>query len=157
MVVRLASAVVAHTEPIILIVDEALAVGDAKFQARCMKRIRQLKEQGVTILFVSHDASSVKMLCHSAMLMNCGRMLEIGTPNDVLNHYIALLSADDEPEIETRITQRGQLVKQPDDISQNNYYKNLSRHGNQLAVIQADGRDLLVVILGVCRLFQVVS
>lgn len=136
MVVRLAFAVVAHTEPSILIVDEALAVGDAKFQARCMKRIRQLKEQGVTILFVSHDASSVKMLCHSAMLMNCGRMLEIGTPNDVVNHYIALLSADDQPEIETRITQSAQLVEQPDNVSQNNHYENISRHGNQLAVIQ---------------------
>lgn len=93
MVVRLAFAVVAHTEPKILIVDEALAVGDAKFQFRCMKRIRQLKEQGVTILFVSHDSSSVKMLCQRAVLMNYGRMVEIGDPKEVVNHYIALLSS----------------------------------------------------------------
>lgn len=93
MVVRLAFAVVANTEPKILIVDEALAVGDAKFQFRCMKRIRQLKEQGVTILFVSHDSSSVKMLCQRAALMNYGRMLEIGNPKEVVNHYTALLSS----------------------------------------------------------------
>lgn len=94
MVVRLAFAVVASTEPKILIVDEALAVGDAKFQARCMKRIRQLREQGVTILFVSHDCSSVKMLCQRAALMHRGRVLEIGEPKEVVNHYIALLSSD---------------------------------------------------------------
>jgi len=72
MVVRLAFAVVANIDPTILIVDEALAVGDARFQARCMKRIRQLKEQGVTILFVSHDSASVKMLCTRAALMDYG-------------------------------------------------------------------------------------
>lgn len=94
MVVRLAFAVVAHIEPTILIVDEALAVGDAKFQARCMQRIRKLKDQGVTILFVSHDCSSVKMLCQRALLMDHGKMLEIGNPNDVVNHFIALLSID---------------------------------------------------------------
>lgn len=93
MVVRLAFAVVANTEPKILIVDEALAVGDAKFQARCMKRIRQLKEQGVTILFVSHDSSSVKALCQRVVLLNQGRILEVGYPKDVFNHYIALLSS----------------------------------------------------------------
>ena len=93
MVVRLAFAVVANTEPNILIVDEALAVGDAKFQARCMKRIRQLKEQGVTILFVSHDSSSVKMLCQRAALINHGRMLEIGEPKKVVNHYIKIISS----------------------------------------------------------------
>ncbi|MBE9079938.1 ABC transporter ATP-binding protein [Romeria aff. gracilis LEGE 07310] len=94
MIMRLAFAVVANTEPSILIVDEALAVGDARFQARCMKRIRQLKEQGTTILFVSHDSSSVKMLCERAVLMNHGCILESGSPKEVTNHYIALLSSD---------------------------------------------------------------
>jgi len=94
MVLRLAFAVVANTEPKILIVDEALAVGDAKFSARCIKRIRQLKEEGVTILFVSHDSSSVKMLCQRAVLMNHGRILETGEPKEVVNHYIAILSSD---------------------------------------------------------------
>lgn len=95
MMVRLAFAVVANTEPKILIVDEALAVGDARFQARCMKRIRELREQGVTILFVSHDSSSVKMLCERAVLMNYGRIQEVGSPKDIINHYIALLSAEE--------------------------------------------------------------
>ncbi|MCW6037299.1 ABC transporter ATP-binding protein [Spirulina subsalsa FACHB-351] len=94
MAVRLAFAVAAHTDAQILIVDEALAVGDAKFQARCMKKIRQLQGDGVTLLFVSHDLSSVKFLCESAILLNQGRILEQGTPKFVANRYIALLSSD---------------------------------------------------------------
>lgn len=112
MLVRLAFAVLANTEPKILIVDEALAVGDVKFQSRCMKRIRQLKEQGVTILFVSHDSSSIKMLCQRAALINHGRMLETGVPKEVVNHYIALLSSDQEQiDIE-------QIVKKSDEHEQ---------------------------------------
>nr|WP_234017256.1 ABC transporter ATP-binding protein [Nostoc sp. 'Lobaria pulmonaria (5183) cyanobiont'] len=142
MVVRLAFAVVANTEPSILIVDEALAVGDAKFQARCMKRIRQLKEEGVTILFVSHDSGSVKMLCNSAILMNHGKMLEIGRPKEVVNHYIALLSSDDnQVEIENNKSEDRTLVQQNnieliDDFVKNNPDDSLHRHGNKLAIIK---------------------
>ncbi len=131
MVVRLAFAVVANTEPSILIVDEALAVGDAKFQARCMKRIRQLKEQGVTILFVSHDSSSIKMLCESAVLMNKGKILEIGEPKDVVNHYVALLSSDNE-EINFAQIQSTEAKDVVQEIEQ----QSLHRHGNKIALIK---------------------
>ena len=131
MVVRLAFAVVANTEPKILIVDEALAVGDARFQARCMKRIRHLKEQGVTILFVSHDCSSVKMLCQRAALMSYGKILKIDNPKDVVNHYIALLSSvstEKEAEaITSRTTDTGLLSNITD--------REIHRHGNQFAVL----------------------
>ncbi|MEH2418606.1 ABC transporter ATP-binding protein [Nostoc sp.] len=143
MVVRLAFAVVANTEPSILIVDEALAVGDAKFQARCMKRIRQMKEQGVTILFVSHDSGSVKMLCNSAILMNHGKMLEIGEPKEVVNHYIALLSSDNnQVESENKKSEEMTLVQQnnielKDDFVKNNQESSLHRHGNKLAIIKS--------------------
>lgn len=95
MMVRLAFAVAINVEPEILIVDEALSVGDVKFQARCMKRIRDLKESGVTILFVSHDASSVKMLCNQAVLLNHGEQIMMGKPNKVVDRYVAMLSAED--------------------------------------------------------------
>lgn len=143
MVVRLAFAVVANTEPSILIVDEALAVGDAKFQARCMKRIRQLKEQGVTILFVSHDSGSVKMLCNSAILMNHGKIIEIGRPKEVVNHYIALLSSDNnQAEIENKKSEDMVLVEQDnleltDDFLKTNQNESLHRHGNKLAIIKS--------------------
>ncbi|MEP0802452.1 ABC transporter ATP-binding protein [Funiculus sociatus GB2-A5] len=142
MAVRLAFAVIAHTEPTILIVDEALAVGDAKFQARCMKRIRHLKEQGVTILFVSHDSSSVKMLCQRAALMNHGRILEIGNPKDVVNHYIALLSSDKTQVDAKEINSAGR-----EDFISRDPEKLLHRHGNNLAIIKdvkithADGSE----------------
>jgi lipopolysaccharide transport system ATP-binding protein len=137
MVVRLAFAVVANTEPSILIVDEALAVGDAKFQARCMKRIRHLKEQGVTILFVSHDSGSVKMLCNSAVLMNYGRILEVGGPKDVVNHYIALLSSDNnEVVIEKIKSDEVTLIEEDNDFIKENQDQTLHRHGNKLAIVK---------------------
>jgi lipopolysaccharide transport system ATP-binding protein len=131
MVVRLAFAVIANTEPQILIVDEALAVGDAKFQARCMKRIRQLKEQGVTILFVSHDSSSVKILCQRAALMNYGKILETGNPKDVVNHYNAILTSSQTQEEAERINS----IPSDMDFLNNVSEKKIYRHGNKLAVI----------------------
>jgi lipopolysaccharide transport system ATP-binding protein len=132
MAVRLAFAVVANTEPKILIVDEALAVGDAKFQARCMKRIRRLKEQGVTILFVSHDSSTVKMLCQRAVLLNHGKVLEVGNPKDVVNRYIALLSSDttsvDVGVEEVTNANRDEFIS-PEQESF------MHRHGNKLAIL----------------------
>jgi lipopolysaccharide transport system ATP-binding protein len=95
MMVRLAFAVAIHVDPEILIVDEALSVGDVKFQSRCMKRIRDLKDKGVTILFVSHDSSSVKMLCNQAVLLNHGEQIMLGKPNKVVDRYVAMLSAED--------------------------------------------------------------
>jgi lipopolysaccharide transport system ATP-binding protein len=142
MVVRLAFAVIANTEPSILIVDEALAVGDARFQARCMKRIRQLKEQGVTILFVSHDSSSVKMLCKNAVLMEHGKILEVGEPKEVVNHYIALLSSDKQEDKQEK--QAPGLSKEIREVENHNDFvansqseTKLNRHGNQLAVINS--------------------
>lgn len=151
MVLRLAFAVVANTEPNILIVDEALAVGDAKFQARCMKRIRVMKEQGVTLLFVSHDASSVKMLCKKAVLMNHGKILEVGYPKEVVNHYIALLSSDTAESYssyshEENNPQNVQHTERNDDLELENKSENkrenhildpLHRHGNKLAIINS--------------------
>jgi lipopolysaccharide transport system ATP-binding protein len=95
MMLRLAFAVAINVDPEILIVDEALSVGDVRFQARCMKCIRDLKDNGVTILFVSHDASSVKMLCKKALLLNHGEMIMTGSPAKVVDCYVAMLSAED--------------------------------------------------------------
>ncbi len=91
MIVRLAFAVAAHVDPDILIVDEALAVGDARFQLKCARAIDRFIEQGVTLLFVSHDASLVKRLCHHAILLEHGQIVHAGNPNDVVNLYSKLL------------------------------------------------------------------
>lgn len=87
MYVRLAFAIAASVEPDILVIDEALAVGDAVFQHRCLRRINELHDRGCTVLFVSHDTNAVRALCDRAILLNAGRMIADGTPADVLNDY----------------------------------------------------------------------
>jgi ABC-type polysaccharide/polyol phosphate transport system ATPase subunit len=87
MYVRLAFAIAASVEPEILIIDEALAVGDAVFQHRCLRRIKDLHEDGTTVLFVSHDAAAIRALCSRAILMSQGRVIADGAPAEVLNHY----------------------------------------------------------------------
>lgn len=91
MFVRLAFAVQAQLEPEILIVDEALAVGDALFQKRCFARLEKLRAEGVTFLFVSHDQESVRTLTSRAVLLEGGRMVEVGSPARVLLAYRSLL------------------------------------------------------------------
>ena len=87
MYVRLAFAIASSVEPDILVVDEALAVGDAVFQHRCLRRIKDLQETGTTVLFVSHDLAAVRALCSRAILLNAGKVVADGRPVDVLNHY----------------------------------------------------------------------
>ena len=91
MYVRLAFATAIHVDPDVLIVDEALAVGDAIFANRCIKKLDELKQRKVTILFVSHDLGIVKRLCHRAILMLNGQVACTGTPTDVVNRYVALV------------------------------------------------------------------
>ncbi|HVX04494.1 MAG TPA: ABC transporter ATP-binding protein [Rhodanobacteraceae bacterium] len=91
MYVRLAFSAAIHVSPDILVVDEALAVGDARFQAKCFRRINELKNQGVTILFVSHATEQVAMHCTRALLLDHGRLIEDGHPREVCNHYLDLL------------------------------------------------------------------
>ncbi len=93
MYVRLAFAAAISVMPQILIVDEALAVGDAVFQHRCMRRIREMQESGMTILLVSHDPSAIRALCSRALLLHDGRVEALGKPTDVLNRYQKLIMA----------------------------------------------------------------
>lgn len=95
MQVRLAFSLATAVRPEILIVDEALAVGDAYFQHKCFKRIREFKQQGVTLLFVSHDPLAVKSLCERAILLEKGRMVMDDTPDKVLDYYNALIALDE--------------------------------------------------------------
>jgi len=91
MQVRLAFSVATAIRPDILIVDEALAVGDAYFQYKCYDRIRQYRQAGTTLLFVSHDPGAVKSLCDRAILIEKGGVLKDGSPADVLDFYNALI------------------------------------------------------------------
>jgi len=91
MYVRLAFSTAIHVDPEILIVDEALSVGDAIFASRCIRKFEELKKKGITVLFVSHDLGLVKRLCHRAVLMLNGSIVSEGNPNDVVNQYVGLV------------------------------------------------------------------
>jgi lipopolysaccharide transport system ATP-binding protein len=91
MSVRLAFAVQSQIDPDIFIVDEALSVGDAKFQAKCFDRLRQLKENGTCILLVTHSSEQIVTHCTQAILLSKGVQLEAGNPKDVVNRYLDLL------------------------------------------------------------------
>jgi lipopolysaccharide transport system ATP-binding protein len=91
MMVRLAFAVQAQVAPDILVVDEALAVGDAKFQAKCFERVKQLKQGGTSILLVTHSSEQIVTHCNRALLLDGGRPVQIGQSKDVVNTYLDLL------------------------------------------------------------------
>jgi lipopolysaccharide transport system ATP-binding protein len=91
MYVRLAFSTAIHVEPEVLIVDEALAVGDAIFANRCVRKLEELKERKVTVLFVSHDLGIVKRLADRAALMLHGEVAAIGKPSDIVNRYVGLV------------------------------------------------------------------
>lgn len=91
MYVRLAFATAIHVEPEILVVDEALAVGDAAFANRCVRKFQELRRRKTTVLFVSHDLGLVKQLSDRAILLWNGRIAAQGDPKDVINRYIGLV------------------------------------------------------------------
>lgn len=90
MMVRLAFAVIAHVDADILVIDEALSVGDAFFAQKCMRFLRKFMETG-TVLFVSHDTGAVVNLCSKAILLKQGQLIDIGTPKEVSENYLASL------------------------------------------------------------------
>lgn len=97
MYVRLAFSIAVNIDPDILIVDEALAVGDTFFQHRCMRRMHEFREAGKTILFVTHDTAGVKALCDRAILLHEGRILDDGPPDTVVGHYLQRFYFNDQP------------------------------------------------------------
>ena len=91
MFVRLAFAVNILSNPDIMIVDEALAVGDMNFQAKCMTALTRIQERGATVLFVSHDVGALKSLCSRGIYLEHGQLKQIGTAADVADHYIHVM------------------------------------------------------------------
>jgi lipopolysaccharide transport system ATP-binding protein len=123
MQMRLAFSVATAVRPDILIVDEALSVGDAYFQHKSFDRIRQFRDQGTTLLFVSHSPGAVKTLCNRAILLDRGTVLRDGEPDAVLDYYNAMIAAE-ETDYEIRQTER---------ITG----KQVTRSGSSKAVIEA--------------------
>jgi lipopolysaccharide transport system ATP-binding protein len=95
MVVRLAFAVAIHVDPEVLLVDEALAVGDIYFRQRCLRKVHEMRARGVTIVFVSHAAGDVKAIGDRAMWLDQGQVVDIGPPDRIIARYLAAMVEKD--------------------------------------------------------------
>lgn len=91
MYVRLAFAIAAHLEPEVLIVDEVLAVGDAKFREKCLGKMKRVGEDGRTVLFVSHQMGMLAQLCNRALMLDQGKLIRQGDTQEVIAHYVSSL------------------------------------------------------------------
>jgi ABC-type polysaccharide/polyol phosphate transport system ATPase subunit len=132
MYVRLAFAVAIAVSPQILIIDEALAVGDAVFQHRCTRRIKEMQENGATILFVSHDPGAIRALCSRAILLNHGRMEADGPPAEVLARYQKVIMAQEAAYAQAELVRE---KPQPAADEKSNAPQFTYRHGNGSAEI----------------------
>ncbi|ODU75125.1 MAG: sugar ABC transporter ATP-binding protein [Rhodanobacter sp. 68-29] len=110
MQMRIAFSVATVVRPEILIVDEALSVGDAYFVHKCFKRIREFRESGTTLLIVSHDASAIQSLCDRAILIDAGRLVLDGEPQEVLDYYNALIAEKENKTVRTLRTAQGAVA-----------------------------------------------
>jgi len=152
MFVRLGFAVAVNVAPEILIVDEALAVGDVVFQHRCIRRMRALMDSGVTTLFVSHDSGAIKTLCNSAVMLHEGKIHTSGLPNAVIieymkmvtEHELGLVQVESEKQSSSQASnnteqQNNSSGLQQADVLPNQQNRNkskLSRRGNRKAIIE---------------------
>lgn len=91
MMLRLAFAIATHVDPEILVIDEVIAVGDAKFKQKCFQKFREFQEAGKTILLTTHDSNTIVRHCDHAILINKGSLIEVGKPKDVINRYLGIL------------------------------------------------------------------
>jgi len=94
MFARLAFAVAINMDPDILIVDEILSVGDLAFQTKCISKMRKMKDEGLTLLFVSHSVDAMKSLCNKAILLEKGNLIDMGTSEQITNKYLASIRED---------------------------------------------------------------
>lgn len=109
MQVRLAFSVATMKRPDILIVDEALSVGDIYFQHKSFNRIKEFRDQGTTLLLVSHDKSAIQAVCNRAILLDHGNMIKIGSPEEVMDYYNAMIGDNKESQIKQHTLADGRV------------------------------------------------
>jgi lipopolysaccharide transport system ATP-binding protein len=110
MQMRVAFSVATAFRPDLLIIDEALSVGDAYFIHKCFRRIREFREAGTTLLFVSHDPTAVQSLCDRAVLIDRGRLVLDADPQQVFDYYNALIAEKENSSVRTERTEHGQVA-----------------------------------------------
>ncbi len=162
MYVRLAFACAVNVDPEILIIDEALSVGDVFFQQKCFRRMEQFKERGKTILLVSHGMDAIQKNCARAIYLNQGKVAGIGESRDIINQYLedTLLkgetSAKSADTDKSAFSGKSKAAPAGEDrcISRRNYNKNEFRYGNYKAtiadfsILDKDGREITAISSG---------
>jgi lipopolysaccharide transport system ATP-binding protein len=109
MQMRLAFSVATAKRPDILIVDEALSVGDAYFQHKSFERIREFRKQGTTLLIVSHDKAAIQSICDRALLLDGGRIAKEGAPEEIMDFYNAMLAEKDGSKVQQNLREDGKV------------------------------------------------
>ena len=156
MMVRLAFAVAISVDPDILLVDEALAVGDIYFRQRCMRKIHELQRRGVTIVLVSHSAVDIKSLAQQVAWLDHGKLVECGEPDRVVSRYLAAMTERDSeyrrhsaPGSQSEQTREKAPVSAPQVVTTIPHSD--GRHGNRaaeilgIAILSEDGEDLALL------------
>lgn len=151
MFARLAFAVAVNVDPEILIVDEALSVGDVRFQIKCMNRMKEMMQGGTTVLFVSHDTGSIRRFCTKAIWLNNGIMEQIGEVNRVADSYLDFLKSgesgsslrDEDVQVETSVV--AQPFKPNSNIAEIVGFEMFNHHGNPIDEITMDEYARVVV------------
>ena len=133
MFVRLAFAVAINTDPDILIVDEALAVGDYRFQAKCYNKFEELKAKGKTILFVSHDVDAVRRFCDRAIWLDNGKLIMDGNVNEVTSKYMEFITGN---EISAEVCVKGLNKKKDEFIEKEKEFNAINRFGSEIGCIK---------------------
>jgi lipopolysaccharide transport system ATP-binding protein len=139
MYVRLAFSVAIHVDPKLLIVDEALAVGDARFQIKCLNRIKSLRESGVTILYVSHDVSSVRTLCDRAVWLDGGSLRLNGSVFPVTAQYMEYLFDATETPVDQPAVSSGEPVVMESESELMERTKPVNHWGSHLGSVESAG------------------
>jgi ABC-type polysaccharide/polyol phosphate transport system ATPase subunit len=137
MRVRLAFSLLMQSDADVLLIDEVLAVGDASFQHKCHKSFQRLRDEGRTIVFVTHDMSAAQQYCHRAILLERGRLVHIGTPAATARRYVKMNEAVEEPAPARDVAPRG---RRPPPLSVRDVW--LADEGGSRTAIVANGEPL---------------
>ncbi len=151
MYVRLAFAFAISVDPDVLIIDEALSVGDAYFQQKCLRKIREFRDRGVTILFVSHDLGVIRILCDAVTLLSHGELVYTGKPVDALDLYNALLAESRSQELVRKRVQQINNI----DFDASFLSGNLAIEVVKTSLLNEKGSSVSAVVSGECVLIKI--
>jgi len=145
MHVRLGFAIAVHSDSNILLVDEILAVGDINFQAKCMKKMKEIQKKGTTIIFISHNLNSVQLMCDKAIYINKGFIRNAGNTHDVLNDFKKdVLKEENDIVSESRYGTKELEIKGVEFLNDNTISTNSFRRGEQLKIkVRFEAKNVL--------------